>query len=96
MTGAALAGVTSVGFSELTLARSTAAVDLEEATIAALQQAMASGATTSKAIVQRYLARIKALDPKLNSIVEINPEALAIARELDRERKTGRVRGALV
>ncbi|NBX58232.1 MAG: amidase, partial [Gammaproteobacteria bacterium] len=95
MTGAALAGVTSVGFSELTLARPTAAVDLEEATIAALQQAMASGATTSKAIVQGYLARIKALDPKLNSIVEINPEALAIARELDRERKTGRVRGAL-
>ena len=40
-------------------------------------------------------ARIKALDPKLNSIVEINPDALAIASELDRERKAGRVRGAL-
>lgn len=95
MTRAALAGVTSVGLSDLSLARSTAAVDLEEATIATLQQAMASGVTTSRAIVQGYLARIKALDPKLNSIVEINPEALAIASELDLERKMYRVRGAL-
>jgi amidase len=95
MTGAAFATVVSVGFGEHVLARSRSAVDLEEATIASLQQAMASGATTSKAIVQGYLARIKALDPKLNSIVEINPDALAIASELDRERKAGRVRGAL-
>jgi amidase len=95
MTGAALATVVSVGFGEHVLARSRSAVDLEEATIASLQQAMASGATTSKAIVQGYLARIKALDPKLNSIVELNPDALAIASELDRERKAGRVRGAL-
>jgi amidase len=95
ITGAALATVVSVGFGEHVLARSRSAVDLEEATIASLQQAMASGATTSKAIVQGYLVRIKALDPKLNSIVEINPDALAIASELDRERKAGRVRGAL-
>lgn len=95
MMGAALATVVSVGFGEHVLARSRSAVDLEEATIASLQQAMASGATTSKAIVQGYLARIKALDPKLNSIVEINPDALAIASELDRERQAGRVRGAL-
>ena len=95
ITGAALGTVVSVGFGEHVLARSRSAVDLEEATIASLQQAMASGATTSKAIVQGYLARIKALDPKLNSIVEINPDALAIASELDRERKAGRVRGAL-
>ena len=95
MTGAALATVVSAGFGEHVLARSRSAVDLEEVTIASLQQAMASGATTSKAIVQGYLARIKALDPKLNSIVEINPDALAIASEVDRERKAGRVRGAL-
>lgn len=95
ITGAALATVVSVGFGEHVLARSRSAVDLEEATIASLQQAMASGATTSKAIVQGYRVRIKALDPKLNSIVEINPDALAIASELDRERKAGRVRGAL-
>lgn len=95
ITGAALGTVVSVGFGEHVLARSRSAVDLEEATIASLQQVMASGATTSKAIVQGYLARIKAIDPKLNSIVEINPDALAIASELDRERKAGRVRGAL-
>ena len=52
ITGAALATVVSVGFGEHVLARSRSAVDLEEATIASLQQAMASGATTSKAIVQ--------------------------------------------
>ena len=95
MTGAALAAVASVGVGERTFARSRSAVDLEEATIASLQQAMASGTTTSKAIVQGYLARIKALDSKLNSIVEINPDALAIASELDRERKLGRLRGPL-
>jgi len=95
MTVAALAAVASVGVGERTFARSRSAVDLEEATIASLQQAMASGTTTSKAIVQGYLARIKALDSKLNSIVEINPDALAIASELDRERKLGRLRGPL-
>jgi len=95
MTGVALAAVASVGVGERTFARSRSAVDLEEATIASLQQAMASGTTTSKAIVQGYLARIKALDSKLNSIVEINPDALAIASELDRERKLGRLRGPL-
>ena len=95
MTGVALAAVASVGVGERIFARSRSAVDLEEATIASLQQAMASGTTTSKAIVQGYLARIKALDSKLNSIVEINPDALAIASELDRERKLGRLRGPL-
>ena len=95
MTVAALAAVASVGVGERTFARSRSAMDLEEATIASLQRAMASGTTTSKAIVQGYLARIKALDSKLNSIVEINPDALAIASELDRERKLGRLRGPL-
>ena len=59
---------------------------------------MASGATSSRAIVEQYLARIEALDrqgPALHSIIELNPDALAIADRLDAERKAGRVRGPL-
>jgi amidase len=75
-----------------------AAFDLEEATIADLQQRMQAGRETSHTIVQKYLARIAALDrsgPAIRSIIEINPDALAIADERDRERAAGRVRGAL-
>jgi amidase len=71
---------------------------LEELTIADLQQRMASGATTSRGLVEQYLARIEAVDrhgPELRSIIEVNPEALAIADRLDAERKAGRVRGPL-
>jgi amidase len=92
---AVLASLAGTSASGRVLARSSTGVDLEEATVASLQQAMATGATTSKAIVQGYLARIKAIDPKLNSIVEINPDALAIASERDRERRVGTLRGAL-
>ncbi|NDE01924.1 MAG: amidase [Gammaproteobacteria bacterium] len=92
---AVLASLAGTSASGRVLARSSTGVDLEEATIASLLQAMATGATTSKAIVQGYLARIKAIDPKLNSIVEINPDALAIASERDRERRVGTLRGAL-
>jgi amidase len=71
---------------------------LEEATIAELQDAMTNGRLTALRLVRRYLARIDALDrrgPKLNSIIETNPDAEAIARELDRERRNGHVRGPL-
>lgn len=70
-------------------------VNLEEATVAGLQAAMASGQTTAKKIAQRYLARIAALDKRINSIIEINPDALAIATRCDAERKAGKVRGPL-
>lgn len=72
--------------------------DLEEATIGELQQRMAAGAETSRALVDRYLERIDALDrrgPALRSIIELNPEAPAIADERDAERRAGRVRGPL-
>lgn len=72
-----------------------AAADLEEATIPLLQQAMASGKTSSRALVRGYLARIATLNPRLNAVVEINPEALAIAERLDRERAVGNIRGPL-
>lgn len=72
--------------------------EVTEASITDLQAAMASGRTTSVAIVQKYLARIGAYDhagPMLNSIIRINPRALQEAAALDAERKAGTVRGAL-
>ena len=69
--------------------------DLEELTIAQLQDAMRSGARTAQAICAAYLARIAALDSKLYAVLETNPEALRIAGSLDAERKAGKVRGPL-
>jgi len=69
--------------------------DLEEITIAQLQDAMRTGARTSRSICAAYLARIAELDPKLHAVIETNPEALAIADRLDAERKANRVRGPL-
>jgi amidase len=77
---------------------SDAAVALEEATIAELQAAMTRGGLTSLALVNMYLERIEAIDqngPCINSILEVNPDARRIARQLDRERKDGHVRGPL-
>ena len=76
----------------------TGAIDISEAGVAALQAAMQSGKTSSQALVRAYLARIKAYDksgPRINSVIEVNPDALIIARELDKERKAGKVRGPL-
>ena len=72
--------------------------DLEEATIATLQQRMQSGQETSRTIVDKYLARIEAVDrsgPTLRSVIEINPDARTIADQLDVERKSGRIRGPM-
>ena len=62
---------------------------LEEATIPELQAAMAKGETSSRRLVGEYLRRIARVDragPRLNSIAEVNPDALEIARQLDEER----------
>ena len=72
--------------------------ELEEATIADLQEALRSGQHTARSLAQAYLGRIEELDgrgPMLRSVIETNPEALAIADRLDTERKAGRVRGPL-
>jgi amidase len=71
---------------------------LEEATIAGLQEMMTSGQETSESIVALYLGRIRDVDrsgPGLNAVIEINPDALSIARELDRERREKGPRGLL-
>ncbi len=71
---------------------------LKEATVDGLQAGLAAGRWTAVELVRGYLARIRALDqagPKLGSVLELNPEALTIARALDAERKAGKVRGPL-
>ncbi|MDP2285617.1 MAG: amidase [Pseudohongiella sp.] len=67
----------------------------DEISVAELQTAMTSGALTAVAIVEHYINRINQLDDLTNSVVEINPDALAIALQLDEERAAGRVRSAL-
>jgi amidase len=72
--------------------------DLEEATIAQLQERMSAGRETSRSIVEKYLARIDALDrrgPELRSVLEVNPDARAIADAMDAERGAGHMRGPL-
>jgi amidase len=72
--------------------------DLEEATIGDLQSRMESGSLTARSIVEQYLARIASLDhagPGLNAVLELNPDALALADELDAERKSKGPRGPL-
>ncbi|MBL7739267.1 MAG: amidase [Chitinophagaceae bacterium] len=72
--------------------------ELDEETISTLQEKMVSGKYNSEQLTQLYLARIEAIDkngPKLNSVIEINPDALAIAKAMDEERKAGKIRGPL-
>src|SRR5712664_1469804 len=75
-----------------------ASFELDELTVDELQSGMSSGKYTAQSLTRKYLDRIDDIDkhgPAINSIIELNPEALAIATELDRERKAGRSRGRL-
>ena len=75
-----------------------AAFELDEATVADLQKRMASGADTARSLAEKYMARIEALDrqgPQLRAVLELNPDALAIADRLDAERKAGKPRSPL-
>ena len=74
------------------------AFTLAEITIDELQKKMQSGELTSRSITEMYLKRIDAIDkngPTINSVIEINPDALSIADAMDTERKAGKVRGYL-
>jgi amidase len=71
---------------------------LEDVPIAALQEWMASGRTTARRLVDQYATRIAALDqrgPRLGHVLQINPDARAIADQMDAERRAGRLRGPL-
>jgi len=66
-----------------------------EATIPQLQALMASGQLTSRQLTQGYIRRMQSLNPLLHSVIEVNPNAIAIAAGLDNERRQGQVRGPL-
>jgi len=69
---------------------SSSEFNLEEATIGYLREAIASGEMSSKKITEAYLTRIAQIDKKLNSIIEINPDAIADAERCDHERLVAR------
>ncbi len=72
--------------------------EVEELTLGEMAAGMASGELTSRRLVAAYRARIRRLDRgrvDLRSVIELNPEALSVARALDRERARGHVRGPL-
>lgn len=78
--------------------RATTAASPAQADATALARLMAEGRTNSERIVTSCLARIEAIDragPRLNSIIELNPEAAKAAQTLDAERRAGRLRGPL-
>jgi amidase len=72
--------------------------EFDEITVARLQDGMQSGRLTARFLAEKYLTRIENIDkhgPAVNSVIEINPDALTIAAELDRERKAKGPRGPL-
>jgi amidase len=72
--------------------------ELDEITIADLQAGVSSGKFTSRSITEKYLARIEAIDkqgPAIDSVIELNPDALAIAEATDKEAKDKGRRGPL-
>ncbi|MCZ4222314.1 amidase [Pedobacter rhodius] len=72
--------------------------ELNEVTISELQKRMQSGQASSKSITKLYLKRIEKIDksgPKLNAVIELNPDAIEIAAKMDEERKAGRTRGMM-
>ncbi|MBP9664628.1 MAG: amidase [Pyrinomonadaceae bacterium] len=91
--GSAVAGAVGIAISGGPVAGQTRGI--EEATIAQLQAMMRRGEMSSKKLVGIYLKRIASVDKMINSVIELNPDALAIAGQLDRERKAGKLRGPL-
>jgi amidase len=71
---------------------------MEEMTVSEMQEKLDSGEMTAVRLVEGYLERIGTIDrsgPKVNAVIEINPDAPAIAAALDQERNEGRLRGPL-
>ena len=69
--------------------------DFVEKSIPELQDAMTSGQLTSRDLTQGYIRRVQSLNPLLHSVIELNPNAMAIATQLDVERRQGHIRGPL-
>jgi amidase len=100
-TGCAATGGTAAEATPAGAAAAAAAAppfELEEATIGSLQEAMTSGRHSARSLAAAYLERIDALDrrgPAVRAVIELNPDALAIAEALDRERRERGPRGPL-
>lgn len=73
----------------------TDAFDVREATIDSIHDALFTGATTCREIVSSYLARIEALNPTINALTSLNPDALAIADRMDLHASQGNATGPL-
>ncbi|MGI8638764.1 MAG: amidase [Pyrinomonadaceae bacterium] len=89
------AGLTALTFMKNTNAETQTNMRLEEITISELQDKMKSGELSARKLTEIYIQRIKEIDPKLNSVLETNPDALKIADDLDKERRNGKVRGMM-
>jgi amidase len=94
----AAAGVTLVDAGRISAGTTNVLADLQEVTIAQIQERMANGSLTALGLVNFYLSRISQLDkagPKITSVIEVNPDARDIARQLDAERQSSGPRGPL-
>lgn len=97
-TGMLLAALLACACGVQASAQESPAFAFGEATVAQLQARMQAGTLNSHALAQAYLDRIAALDPsgpKLNAILELNPDALAEADARDADRAAGKIRGPL-
>jgi amidase len=95
---AGLIGATAAATITAPAAETVGPFELDELTIADFQEGMNSGKFTARSLAEKYLARIAAVDkkgPAVNSVIEVNPDALAIADALDKERKDKGARGPL-
>ncbi len=95
---AALSGFDRPAIASHTDLERAAPFELAEATITQLQGWMREGRYTSRALCEMYLRRIAEIDhagPTMRSVLQLNPDALAIADSLDAERRSGHVRGAM-
>lgn len=73
-------------------------INMEELTVARISQMLADGEISSRQLVLNYIERIALYDksgPKLNSVLELNPDAVYIAEAMDRERAKGKLRSPL-
>ena len=94
----ALGRVSEVAFAAPSPPPGAKTFELEEMTIAEMREGMSAGRFTARGLAEKYLERVEEVDrrgPAINSVIETNPDALALAESLDRERKAGRVRGPL-
>ncbi len=92
------AASTAISASPQDRAAAVPSFELDEITVDELQQGISSGKYTARSIAEKYLARIEAIDrsgPTLRSVIETNPDALAIADALDKERREHGPRGPL-